>query len=35
MMAGERVVFSEEGDASQYLKLVANGDIDAGMLEAS
>jgi hypothetical protein len=30
----ERVVFVEEGGPSQYLKLVASGELDAGMLEA-
>ena len=34
LMAGERVVFVDEAGASQYLKLVAAGDIDAGSLEA-
>ena len=31
---GERVVFTEEGGAARYLKLIACGDIDADMLEA-
>lgn len=30
----ERVVFVEEGGPAQYLKLVASGELDAGMLEA-
>jgi len=34
MMEGERVVFTEEGQPSQYLKLIASGEVDAGMLEA-
>jgi hypothetical protein len=34
IMAGERVVFTEEGQPNQYLKLVASGAIDDGLLEA-
>jgi hypothetical protein len=34
LMSGERVVFVEEGGPSQYLKLVACGELDATMLEA-
>jgi hypothetical protein len=34
LMAGERVVFTEEGKPSQYLKLIASGDLDQGLLEA-
>ena len=33
-MSGERVVFVEESGPSQYLKLVANGELDETMLEA-
>ena len=33
-MSGERVVFVEESGPAQYLKLVANGDLDETMLEA-
>ena len=32
--SGERVVFSEEGATSAYIKLVAKGDIDIDMIEA-
>jgi hypothetical protein len=31
---GERVVFTEEGQPSQYLKLIASGPIDDELLEA-
>ena len=34
LMEGERVVFVEEGSPSQYLKLVASGELDEGLLEA-
>jgi hypothetical protein len=34
MSGTERVVFVEEGGPAQYLKLVASGELDAGMLEA-
>jgi hypothetical protein len=34
LMDGERVVFTEEGGPSQYLKLIASGDVDAVLLEA-
>lgn len=34
MTGVERIVFVEEGGPSQYLKLVASGELDAGMLEA-
>lgn len=34
IMEGERVVFTEEGQPNQYLKLVASGPIDDGLLEA-
>ncbi|MDE8650973.1 hypothetical protein PYV00_04470 [Novosphingobium sp. H3SJ31-1] len=33
-MEGERVVFSEETGAEQYLKLVATGHLDDSLLEA-
>ena len=33
-MEGERIVFTEEGQPNQYLKLVASGAIDDGLLEA-
>ena len=33
-MAGERIVFTEEGKPSQYPKLIASGDVDDGLLEA-
>jgi len=33
-MEGERVVFTEEGQPKQYLKLIASGPIDDGLLEA-
>lgn len=33
-MEGERVVFTEEGQPNQYLKLIAAGDIDEGLLDA-
>jgi hypothetical protein len=31
---GERIVFTEEGNPNQYLKLVASGDVDDTLLEA-
>jgi hypothetical protein len=34
VMAGERIVFTEEGKPSQYLKLIASGEVDDGLLEA-
>lgn len=34
LMDGERIVFVEEAEASQYLKLVASGEISTDMLEA-
>jgi len=34
VMEGERIVFAEETGASQYLKLVAAGDMDDSLLEA-
>ena len=34
VMEGERVVFSEETGAEQYLKLVASGPLDDSLLEA-
>ncbi len=34
IMDGERIVFSEEIDGTQYLKLVANGEMNADLLEA-
>jgi hypothetical protein len=34
VMHGERVVFTEEGQPSQYLKLIASGDVDDFLLEA-
>lgn len=33
-MDGERIVFTEEGQPSQYLKLIASGDVDDYLLEA-
>jgi hypothetical protein len=33
-MAGERVVFTEESNPQNYLKLIASGDVDGAMLEA-
>lgn len=33
-MAGERIVFTEESDPNQYLKLVARGELDEYLLEA-
>ena len=34
IMDGERIVFTEEGQPSQYLKLIASGDVDDFLLEA-
>ena len=34
MMDGERVVFTNETNPQNYLKLVASGDVDGTMLEA-
>jgi hypothetical protein len=34
LMDGERIVFTEEGLPNQYLKLIASGAIDDGLLEA-
>lgn len=34
VMEGERVVFTEEGQPRQYLKLIASGELDDGLLEA-
>ncbi len=34
IMEGERVVFTEEGQPNQYLKLIASGEVDDGLLEA-
>ena len=33
-MEGERVVFTEESNPQNYLKLIASGDVDETMLEA-
>ena len=33
-MDGERVVFTEESNPQNYLKLIASGDVDGTMLEA-
>jgi hypothetical protein len=33
-MDGERVVFTEESNPQNYLKLVASGEVDETMLEA-
>lgn len=33
-MEDERVVFIEEGRPGQYLKLIASGEVDDGLLEA-
>jgi hypothetical protein len=33
-MEGERVVFTEESNAQQYVKLVASGGVDASLLDA-
>ncbi|HZS82784.1 MAG TPA: hypothetical protein VFA50_07920 [Stellaceae bacterium] len=34
LMEGERVVFTEEGQPNQYLKLIASGEFDDTLLEA-
>jgi hypothetical protein len=34
LMDGERVAFTEEGQPGQYLKLIASGEVDDGLLEA-
>jgi hypothetical protein len=34
VMAGERIVFTEESNPQSYLKLIASGDVDGTMLEA-
>lgn len=34
LMEGERVVFTEEGGPSQYLKLIASGEVDEVLLDA-
>src|SRR5262249_49143155 len=34
IMGGERGVFTEEGQPKQYLKLIASGPIDDGLLDA-
>jgi len=34
VMEGERVVFTEESNPQNYLKLIASGDVDETMLEA-
>jgi hypothetical protein len=34
LMEGERVVFTEESQPRQYLKLIASGDLDNFLLEA-
>lgn len=34
MMEGERVVFTEETNPQNYLKLIASGDVDESMIEA-
>jgi hypothetical protein len=34
VMDGERIVFTEEGRPNQYLKLIASGEVDDGLLEA-
>ena len=34
IMDGERVAFTEEGQPGQYLKLIASGEVDDGLLEA-
>jgi hypothetical protein len=33
-MVSERVVFTEENNPQQYLKLIASGDVDDSLLEA-
>jgi len=34
IMDGERIAFTEEGHPGQYLKLIASGEVDDGLLEA-
>ena len=34
VMASERVVFTEENNPQQYLKVVASGEVDDSLLEA-
>jgi hypothetical protein len=34
IMASERIVFTEENNPQQYLKLVASGEVDDTLLEA-
>jgi len=34
IMAGERIVFTEESAPQQYLKIVASGDVDEALLDA-
>jgi hypothetical protein len=34
LMEGERIAFTEEGQPGHYLKLIASGEVDAGLLEA-
>jgi hypothetical protein len=34
LMDGERIVFTEESNPQNYVKLIASGDVDATMLEA-
>jgi hypothetical protein len=34
VMTGERIAFTEEGQPGQYLKLIASGEVDDGLLEA-
>jgi hypothetical protein len=33
-MEGERVVFTEESDPQQYVKLIAIGEVDASLFDA-
>jgi hypothetical protein len=33
-MASERIAFIQEANPGQYLKLIASGDVDDGLLEA-
>lgn len=33
-MDGERIVFTEESNPQQYLKIIASGDVDETMLDA-
>jgi hypothetical protein len=34
VMEGERVIFKEESQRGQYLKLIASGDVDHTLLDA-